>query len=77
MASRVASAVASRLASRLVERVLRRFVRKVSGNDIGGLRVQFDNGVLLLREVDLNVEGRRLKLVIPEALLTQSLQLSR
>lgn len=56
-ASRVAAAVASRVGARLVSRLLQRIVHKVAGQDVGAVKVVFQDGALVLRDLDLNLSG--------------------
>jgi hypothetical protein len=45
------------VAAHVVQRVLARYVKTAGGKDFSSLSVQLTDGVLVLRELDLNVEG--------------------
>jgi hypothetical protein len=49
--------VAERVASRIVSRFLQRFVRSIEGEEVAAVRVVFQQGGVVLHNLDLNLSG--------------------
>ena len=49
--------MAERVASRIVSRFLQRFVRTIEGEEVAAVRVVFQQGGVVLHNLDLNLSG--------------------